>query len=426
MKKIEDVNMKELEKAILEINEEDEIEPEFVVESLITALKAAYKEHFGTENEPEVIINDKGILEINVTKKIVEKPEDDNEITLEEAKKLKKTGKNKLKIGDEINVKISPKSFGRIAAQKAKQIILQKMREKEKEIRYDEYTNKMGEIVTGLVQKTGNLVIVDIGNLEAVMPRYEQVKNENYYVNQKIRVYIKSVRKAQKGDVQVMVSRSDKNFVKRLFEYEIPELDEGLVEIKSIARDAGDRTKLAVYSSNPNIDPVGTLVGQKGMRIQNIINELDGERIDVIEWSEDPMKFISSALLPADIMAIDINEEEKFAQVIVSEKQLSVAIGKAGQNVKLAATLTGYKIDIKTEEQFRKILENMEYGEDEFEKEINNEKELTFEPEDENINKIDLNEEVEEEKENKNKKILEGSLKSKEVSKEKALEEDND
>ena len=426
MKKIEDVNMKELEKAILEINEEDEIEPEFVVESLITALKAAYKEHFGTENEPEVIINDKGILEINVTKKIVEKPEGDAEISLEEAKKLKKTGKNKLKIGDEINVKISPKSFGRIAAQKAKQIILQKMREKEKEIRYDEYTNKMGEIVTGLVQKTGNLVIVDIGNLEAVMPRYEQVKNENYYVNQKIRVYIKSVRKAQKGDVQVMVSRSDKNFVKRLFEYEIPELDEGLVEIKSIARDAGDRTKLAVYSSNPNIDPVGTLVGQKGMRIQNIINELDGERIDVIEWSEDPMKFISSALLPADIMAIDINEEEKFAQVIVSEKQLSVAIGKAGQNVKLAATLTGYKIDIKTEEQFRKILENMEYGEDEFEKEINNEKELTFEPEDENVNKIDLNEEVEEEKENKNKKILEGSLKSKEVSKEKALEEDND
>ena len=426
MKKIEDVNMKELEKAILEINEEDEIEPEFVVESLITALKAAYKEHFGTENEPEVIINDKGILEINVTKKIVEKPEGDAEISLEEAKKIKKTGKNKLKIGDEINVKISPKSFGRIAAQKAKQIILQKMREKEKEIRYDEYTNKMGEIVTGLVQKTGNLVIVDIGNLEAVMPRYEQVKTENYYVNQKIRVYIKSVRKAQKGDVQVMVSRSDKNFVKRLFEYEIPELDEGLVEIKSIARDAGDRTKLAVYSSNPNIDPVGTLVGQKGMRIQNIINELDGERIDVIEWSEDPMKFISSALLPADIMAIDINEEEKFAQVIVSEKQLSVAIGKAGQNVKLAATLTGYKIDIKTEEQFRKILENMEYGEDEFEKEINNEKELTFEPEDENINKIDLNEEVEEEKENKNKKILEGSLKSKEVSKEKALEEDND
>lgn len=426
MKKIEDVNMKELEKAILEINEEDEIEPEFVVESLITALKAAYKEHFGTENEPEVIINDKGILEINVTKKIVEKPEGDAEISLEEAKKIKKTGKNKLKIGDEINVKISPKSFGRIAAQKAKQIILQKMREKEKEIRYDEYTNKMGEIVTGLVQKTGNLVIVDIGNLEAVMPRYEQVKTENYYVNQKIRVYIKSVRKAQKGDVQVMVSRSDKNFVKRLFEYEIPELDEGLVEIKSIARDAGDRTKLAVYSSNPNIDPVGTLVGQKGMRIQNIINELDGERIDVIEWSEDPMKFISSALLPADIMAIDINEEEKFAQVIVSEKQLSVAIGKAGQNVKLAATLTGYKIDIKTEEQFRKILENMEYGEDEFEKEKNNEKELTFEPEDENVNKIDLNEEVEEEKENKNKKILEGSLKSKEVSKEKALEEDND
>lgn len=428
MKKNEEVNMKELEKAILEINEEDEIEPEFVVESLISALKAAYKEHFATENEPEVLINDNGILEISVNKTITEKPEKDDEITLEEAKKMVKTGKSKLKIGDEINVKISPKSFGRIAAQKAKQIILQKMREKEKELRYDEYTGKLGEIVTGLVQKVGNLVIVDIGNLEAVMPKYEQVKTEHYSVNQKIRVYIKNVRKAQKGDVQVMVSRSDKDFVKKLFEYEIPELDEGLVEIKSIARDAGDRTKVAVYSSNPNIDPVGTLVGQKGMRIQNIINELNGERIDVIEWSEDPMKFISSALLPADIMAIDINEEEKFAQVIVSDKELSVAIGKAGQNVKLAAALTGYKIDIKTEEQFRKILENLEYGEDKFEKEINEDDDLSFAPEDlENVNKIDLNEKEkddEEEKLDKNKKILAGDLGAKEVSKEKVEEDE--
>lgn len=410
MKNSEEVNMKELEKAIMEINKEDDIAPEQVVEYLITALKAAYKEHYETEVEPDVIINDKGTLEINVVKTIVENPSKEEEISLEDAQKLKRTKKEKeaLKIGDQISVKISPKSFGRIAAQKAKQIILQKMREKEKELRYEEYTEKTGEIVTGLVQKVGNLVIVDIGNLEAAMPKLEQVKTEEYKVNQKLRVYIKNARQVEKGNVQVLVSRSDKNFVKRLFEYEIPELDEGLVEIKSIAREAGERTKIAVYSSNPNIDPVGTLVGQKGMRIQNIINELNGERIDVIEWSEDPMQFIASALLPAEVLAIDIHEDEKFAQVIVEDKELSVAIGKAGQNVKLAATLTGYKIDIKTEEQFRKILEN---------------KALGIEEEDTNNKKIDLNEKVEKEEE-KTLNAYQGDLGAKTVSKEEYIDQD--
>lgn len=427
MKKSDEVNMKELEKAILEINKEDDIEPEFIVETVIDALKIAYKEHYETEEEPEVIINNDGMLEIKVNKKIVKKPENPGEITLEEAKKLfsKKKEKDALKEGDDLKVSINPKSFGRIAAQRAKQIVFQRIREREKDLRFEEYTEKKGEIVTGLVQKAGKLVIVDIGNLEAVMPEFEQIPSERYEVNQKIRVYIKSVRRGDKDEVQVMVSRADKDFVKKLFEYEIPEIDEGLVEIKSVARDPGKRTKIAAYSSNPNIDPVGTLVGQKGIRIQNIINELSGERIDVVEYSEDPMNFISSALLPAEIRAVDIDEDKKFAQVIVSQKELVPAIGKGGQNVKLASALTGYKIDIKTEEQFRQMLQNMEYGEDKFEKEINDDENLIYSPEDieedRKAAKIDLNEKAEEqedEKEDKNKKIAAGKLSAKSVQKE--------
>lgn len=426
MKKSDEVNMKELEKAILEINKEDDIEPEFIVETVIDALKIAYKEHSETEEEPEVTINNDGMLEINVNKKIVEKPEKPGEITLEEAKKLfsKKKEKDALKVGDDFKVSVNPKSFGRIAAQRAKQIVFQRIREREKDLRFEEYTEKKGEIVTGLIQKTGKLVIVDIGNLEAVMPEFEQMPSERYEVNQKIRVYIKSVRRGDKDEVQVMVSRADKDFVKKLFEYEIPELDEGLVEIKSVARDPGKRTKIAAYSSNPNIDPVGTLVGQKGIRIQNIINELNGERIDVVEYSEDPMNFISSALLPAEIRAVDIDEDKKFAQVIVSQRELVPAIGKGGQNVKLASALTGYKIDIKTEEQFRQMLQNMEYGEDKFEKEINDDKNLVYTPEDieeeRKAAKIDLNEKAQEEEEieDKNKKIAAGKLSAKSVQKE--------
>lgn len=427
MKKSDEVNMKELEKAILEINKEDDIEPEFIVETVIDALKIAYKEHYETEEEPEVIINNDGMLEIKVNKKIVKKPENPGEITLEEAKKLvtKKKEKDALKEGDDLKVSINPKSFGRIAAQRAKQIVFQRIREREKDLRFEEYTEKKGEIVTGLVQKAGKLVIVDIGNLEAVMPEFEQIPSERYEVNQKIRVYIKSVRRGDKDEVQVMVSRADKDFVKKLFEYEIPEIDEGLVEIKSVARDPGKRTKIAAYSSNPNIDPVGTLVGQKGIRIQNIINELSGERIDVVEYSEDPMNFISSALLPAEIRAVDIDEDKKFAQVIVSQKELVPAIGKGGQNVKLASALTGYKIDIKTEEQFRQMLQNMEYGEDKFEKEINDDENLIYSPEDieedRKAAKIDLNEKAEEQedkKEDKNKKIAAGKLSAKSVQKE--------
>ena len=216
---------------------------------------------------------------------------------------------------------------------------------------------KKGEIVTGIIQKAdGSAVILDLGKLEGIMPLKEQIPTEEYKVNDKIRGYVLDVEKGAKGNPQVIVSRSHPDFVRKLFEFEIPEIYEGLIEIKSISRDVGSRSKVAVYSTNPNIDPVGSCVGQKGVRIQNIINELNGEKIDVIEWNEDPAVYIAAALLPAQVLAVDVKEDEKFAQVIVQDDQLSLAIGKSGQNARLAARLTNWKIDIKSESQFREML----------------------------------------------------------------------
>lgn len=207
-------------------------------------------------------------------------------------------------------------------------------------------------------------VILDLGKVEGIISVNERIEDEDYSVNKKIRVYVQDVVLREKGDVQVQVSRKTPDFVRRLFEYEIPEIDEGLIEIKSIARDAGKRLKIAVFSKNENIDPVGSCVGQRGVRIQSIIDELNGEKIDVVEYSEEPSKFIQEALMPAEIMAVDINEEQRFAQVIVPDDQLSLAIGKAGQNVRLAVSLTGWKIDIKTVSQFKEMLEEKENQEE--------------------------------------------------------------
>ena len=226
---------------------------------------------------------------------------------------------------------------------------------------FTEYNDRKGEIVSGIVQKAdGGTVVLDLGKLEGIMLVKDQIPTETYKVNDKIRAYVVSVEKGIKGVPQVLVSRSHPDFVRKLFEFEIPEIYEGLIEIKSVSRDAGSRSKVAVYSTNENIDPVGSCVGQKGIRIQNIINELKGEKIDVIEWNEDPAIFISAALLPAQVMAVDIREEKKFAQVIVPDDQLSLAIGKSGQNARLAARLTNWKIDIKSETQFRELLEKQE------------------------------------------------------------------
>ena len=353
------INMRELIKAMEELEKEEGISQEYMKSALITALEAAYKENYGTEENVKIDIDKNGDIIVFAEKTIVEKVEDEvKEISLEEAKKKKKTSK----VGDVVKVIIVPKDFGRIAVQKGKQIIVQKLREKEKEVRFNEYQEKKGEIITGIVQKAGEgkTVILDLGKLEGIMPVKEQVEKDKYAVNQKIRVYVQDIVKREKGDVQVIVSRRANDFLKRLFEYEIPEIDEGLIEVKSVSREPGIRSKVAVYSKNENIDPVGSCIGPKGLRIESIKKELRGEKIDVVEWSEDPAKLIAQALLPAEIMAIDINEETRFAQVIVADDQLTLAIGKKGQNVRLAVELTHWAIDIKGITEFKEMLEKGE------------------------------------------------------------------
>ena len=353
------INMRELLKAMEELEKEEGISQEYMKNALITALEAAYKENYGTEENVKIDIDKNGDIIVFAEKTIVEKVEDEvKEISLEEAKKKKKTSK----VGDVVKVIIVPKDFGRIAVQKGKQIIVQKLREKEKEVRFNEYQEKKGEIITGIVQKAteGKSVILDLGKLEGIMPVKEQVEKDKYAVNQKIRVYVQDIVKREKGDVQVIVSRRANDFLKRLFEYEIPEIDEGLIEVKSVSREPGVRSKVAVYSKNENIDPVGSCIGPKGLRIESIKKELRGEKIDVVEWSEDPAKLIAQALLPAEIMAIDINEETRFAQVIVADDQLTLAIGKKGQNVRLAVELTHWAIDIKGITEFKEMIEKGE------------------------------------------------------------------
>lgn len=384
------INMKELLKAMEQLEKEEGIDKEFLKDALITALEAAYKENYQTEENAKIELDNAGNIMIYDVKKVVEKVEDPNtEILLADAKKIQKSAK----IGGEVKKVIVPKNFGRIAIQKGKQIIVQKLREKEKEVRYNEYSAKIGEVLTGLVQKADKgPVILDLGKLEGVMVPQEQVESENYEVNQKLRVYVKGVVQRERGDIQVQVSRKDANFVKRLFEYEIPEIDEGLIIIKAVSREAGQRSKVAVYSSNENIDPVGSCVGQKGLRIENIRKELNNEHIDVVEWSEDTSKFIAQALLPAQIMAVDLNEETKFAQVIVADDQLSLAIGKRGQNVRLAVELTGWKIDIKTITEFKRILEE---GNVDTEETMEETETVTYEEVDENTNAKDIDVEIE-------------------------------
>ena len=350
------IDNKELVLALEELEKEKGIKKEYVLESIETALVTAYKRNFDSLENVKVDIDHKtGATHIYAIKEVVEKPTNTTlEISLEEALKINK----QLKIGDSVEIEIVPKDFGRIAAQTAKQVIIQKLREVEREITYNEFNDRKGEIVSGIIQKADhNIVVMDLGKLEGVMPVKEQIPTEKYHVNQKIKGVVLDVEKGQKGAPQVIVSRSHPDFVRKLLEFEIPEIYEGVIEIKSVSRDPGYRSKVAVFSPDPNIDPVGSCVGQKGVRIQNVINELNGEKIDVIEWNEDPSIYIAAALLPAQILAVDIKEKEKFAQVIVPDDQLSLAIGKSGQNARLAARLTNWKIDIKSESQFREMLQ---------------------------------------------------------------------
>ena len=350
------IDNKELILALEDLEKEKGIKKEYLLESIESALVTAYKRNFDAlENVKVVMDKQTGATYVYSIKEVVERANDPvQEISLDEAKKINKS----IQIGDNVEIEIVPKNFGRIAAQTAKQVIVQKIREAEREIIYTEYSDKKGEIVSGPIQKSEKgIVVMDLGKLEGVMPLKEQIPTEHYNVNDKIKAYVVDVEKGEKGAPQVIVSRSHPDFVRKLLEFEIPEIYEGLIEIKSVSRDPGKRSKVAVYSQDPNIDPVGSCVGQRGIRIQNIINELHGEKIDVIEWNPDISIYIAAALLPAKIMAVDSKEEEKFAQVIVPDDQLSLAIGKAGQNARLAAKLTNGKIDIKSESQFRQMLE---------------------------------------------------------------------
>ena len=366
------IDSNELIGAMNDLEKENGINKDYLLEAIETALVTAYKRNFDSaENVRITMDRETGEIHVYAEKDVVEKTEDvENpklQISLEDARKINK----RLEVGDKAEIEQVPKNFGRIAAQTAKQVIVQKIREATRKFLFDEFNERKGEIVSGIVQKAdGGIVVMDLGRLEGVMPVKEQIPTEKYKVNDKIRAYILDVERGAKGAPQVIVSRAHVDFVRKLFELEIPEIYEGVIEIKGVSRDPGSRCKVAVYSPNENIDPVGSCVGQKGIRIQNIINELNGEKIDVIEWSEDPAVYISAALLPAEVMAVDVKPEEKFAQVIVRDDQLSLAIGKAGQNARLAARLTNWKIDIKSESQFREMLAKLNEEQEENKQEM--------------------------------------------------------
>lgn len=341
--------------ALEQLEKEKGIDKETLIEAIEAALISAYKRNFGSSQNVRVLIDrDSGEFKVFALKKVTQSPKNINfDISIEEAKKINPDFEE----DDVVEIEVTPRKFGRIAAQTAKQVVVQRIREAERGIIFDEFANKEGEIVTGIVQRTERRnVIIDLGRAEAILAPSEQVPGEEYKFNDRIKTYIIEVKKTTKGP-QIMVSRTHPGLVKRLFELEVPEIYEGIVELKSISREPGSRTKVAVYSRDDNVDPVGACVGQKGTRVQAIVDELRGEKIDIINWSSDPKEYISSSLSPAKVIRVDVNEEEKSAKVTVPDFQLSLAIGKEGQNARLAAKLTGWKIDIKSESQLRADIE---------------------------------------------------------------------
>lgn len=343
----------ELMTALTEICEEKNIEPDVILDALEAALVAAYKRNFNSAQNVEVQLDrTTGVVKIYAKKEVVEIADDNlalTEISLEDAKKIN----GEYNIGDIVYVEVTPRNFGRIAAMTAKQIITQRLREAERGKIYNEYSKQENELITGTIERMerGN-VYVNIGKAEAVLPgneipQSEQPINEHFKIHDHITGYVNEVKNAGKG-MQIVLSRTHPGLVKKLFEREVPEIQDGIVEIKNIAREAGSRTKIAVYSADEDVDAQGACIGPKGMRVQNIGDELGEEKIDIIKWSENPVEYIASSLSPSKVLSVIVNEEEKTASVTVPEYQLSLAIGKAGQNVRLAARLTGWKIDIIT------------------------------------------------------------------------------
>lgn len=351
--------------ALNQIEKEKGISKDILIETIEISLVTACKNNFGTAQNIKVEIDrDKGDVSVYAEKEIVEVVEDKQlTISLEDANAIDP----KLNLGDIIQIEITPKNFGRIAAQKAKQVVVQKIREAEREVIYNQYITKEKDVITGIIQRqVRDNVIINLGKVDAILSeKKERVANERYLANERFKVYVLEVKESTKGP-KVYVSRTHPELVKkRLFEQEVPEVHDGIVEIKGISREAGSRTKIAVYSSNEDVDPVGSCVGHNGARVSIIVNELRGEKIDIIPWDEDPARFISAALSPSKVVKVVVNQEEKSAKVIVPDYQLSLAIGKEGQNARLAAKLTGYRIDIKSETQAKQtnfITEEEELG----------------------------------------------------------------
>lgn len=329
------------------------VDEKIVFDALEMVLLTAYKKESGSNAKTSVTLNrETGDYHIYEEKTVVEEIDPlaenaINEITVADAKKIDKT----YEAGDMLRIEVTPKNFGRVAAQTAKQVMIQKLREAERGSIYDEFSGREGDVITGTVKwSESRTIFVDLGRVEGILPFAEQIEGEEFHPNDKIKCYVLEVRKTTKGP-EIILSRTYPGLLKRLFELEVPEIYSGTVEIKSVVREAGSRSKIAVYAMDPNVDPVGACVGPKGQRVQNIVNELHDEKIDIVRWDEDPAVYIANALSPAKVISVSVWEEEKSSYVIVPDYQLSLAIGKAGQNARLAAKLTGWKIDIKSETQ---------------------------------------------------------------------------
>ncbi len=339
----------ELMQALNELEKERGIPKAALIDAIRTALNTAYKKNFGTSQNVSVEFNEiTGAVQVYAQKRVVDEVKDKfQDILLEEAQEIDPEAI----IDDIVNVEITPSNFGRIAAQTAKQVVVQKLREAERSMIFEEFSEREGEVVTGVVQRIeSKIVVINLGRTEGIMLPSDQISSERYEVGQRVKGYIYEVKNSSKGP-SVYISRSHPYFLKRLFELEVPEIYDGLVEIKSIAREAGARSKISVHSLDEKVDSVGACVGPRGIRVQNIVTELHGEKIDIIKFSKDPEKFIANALSPSKVVSVWIDDVEKKARVIVPDYQLSLAIGKEGQNARLAAKLTGWKIDIKSESQ---------------------------------------------------------------------------
>ncbi|GAK07562.1 MULTISPECIES: transcription termination factor NusA [Geomicrobium] len=339
--------------ALTTLEEDKGIEKEIVLEAIEAALISAYKRNFSQAPNVRVDINrDNGEIKVFARKQVVEEVFDPRlEISIESAKEIRVS----YELDDIVEIEVTPKDFGRIAAQTAKQVVTQRVREAERSIIYSDFIDREEDIMTGIVQRQDHrFIYVDLGKVEAILPQNEQMPNEEYKHNDRIKSYITKVEKTTKGP-QIMISRTHPGLLKRLFELEVPEIYDGTVEIRSVAREAGDRSKISVFAQDPEVDPVGSCVGPRGGRVQTIVNELKGEKIDIVEYSESPVNYVGNALSPSKVLDVQVNEEEKSTLVIVPDYQLSLAIGKRGQNARLAAKLTGWKIDIKSQSEAEEL-----------------------------------------------------------------------